>query len=135
MNDSDFGKSKHQKRKGCIRSNRLIIIKLSELVGGLLWQIKSMNYDDTIADLLISSQRNHQSYLANWKQIQKFGSTCWNILNYFLSNRRKLTFPYIQLFSFWWIIFSRKIRNKICAYLIGKWHFTRIFVKAILMFI
>ena len=45
------------------------MIKSQELTEDLLYQIKSMNSDDTIADLLMNSQKNHQSYPVNQKKI------------------------------------------------------------------
>ena len=47
----------------------MIIIKLSGLVEDLLCQIKSMSTDDMIVDLLMSSQKNHQSYQVNQKKV------------------------------------------------------------------
>ena len=49
----------------------MIMIKLEGLVEDLLNQIKSMSSDDTIADLLMSSQKNHQSDPVNQKKVQK----------------------------------------------------------------
>ena len=37
--------------------------KIAMIAEDLLCQIKSMSTDDTITDLLMSSQKNHQSYI------------------------------------------------------------------------
>ena len=39
--------------------------QIDRIAEDLLCQTKSMSNDDTIADLLICSQSNHQSYLMN----------------------------------------------------------------------
>ena len=51
-----------------LKPNLVIIIKLSGLAEVLLWQIKNINRDDTIADLLMSSRKNHHRNLVNHKK-------------------------------------------------------------------
>ena len=43
--------------------------QITELAEDLLYQIKSMSTDDMIIDLLMSSQKNHQSYQVNQKKV------------------------------------------------------------------
>ena len=54
-----------------LKTKPSVMIKLPGLTEDLLSQIKSMNSDDTIADLLMSSQKNHQSYPVNRKRIKE----------------------------------------------------------------
>ena len=51
------------------RPNPVIMIKLPGLAEDLLCKIKSMRADDMIVDLLMSSQKNHQSYQVNQEKV------------------------------------------------------------------
>ena len=50
------------------------MIKLPRLAENQLYQIKSMNSDNSIADLQVNSQKNHQSYSVNQKKVKKLTS-------------------------------------------------------------
>ena len=50
-----------------LRPSRVIMIKLFGLTEDLLCQIKSMSSYESIADLLMSSQKNYQSYRVKQK--------------------------------------------------------------------
>ena len=59
------------------------MMKFSGLAEDLLCQIKSMSTDDATADLLMSSQKNHQSYI-QWtrRKYKKFDLAYWDIPNH-----------------------------------------------------
>ena len=114
----------------------MIMIKLSELAEDhLLFQIKRMSSYYTIADLLMSSQENYQRYRRNQK-INKFFFTDWDIPNYTLPNRRKLTSTHVEQCCFWRKIFSRRNKKWDLNFLDKKETFIwRIFEKVILILI
>ena len=62
----------YQMRKRMLRPSLVIIIKLAGLKEILLCQIKRMSTDDVIADLLMSSQKNHQSIEGIRRKYEKF---------------------------------------------------------------
>ena len=67
-NYNDFSKSEHKKMK-ILKTKPSDNDQIARKAEDLLCQITSMSSDDTIADLLMSSQKNHQSYQVNQKKV------------------------------------------------------------------
>ena len=85
------------------------MIKSQELTEDLLSQIKSMNSDDMIADLLMNSQKNHQSYPVNQKKYKKFDFTYYKIFQITPSQiDGNWLFHTLNKFGIWRTIFSRR---------------------------
>ena len=104
------------------RSSPVIMIKLPGLAEDLLWQIKSMSTDNTIADLLMSSHRIIRAVRWTRKKFKRINFTYLDIPNHSWSNRRKLTFPHVEQFGIWRTIFCKRDKKLNLCFLIRKKH-------------
>ena len=111
LDDNDSNISEHQMRKRMLKTNLSDMIKLTGLAENLFWLIKvragmirRLIYWYVLKGIIRAILR------ARIKQ-KKFGLTFWDITNNSSSNQKKLAFPYFQLFSYWWTVFSRKYQE------------------------
>ena len=107
--------------------------QIARIAEDLLCQIKSMSSDVTIADLFMSSQKNHQSYWVNQKKSIRNLTSLTEIFQIILRHADGIDFPYIEQFSIWRTIFSRRDKKWNLCFFDNK-NYLRIFEKVILIF-